>query len=158
MKIQGAGGTPGGVGSFVIGFLMMCTGFYLLMQSVIVTRSFGLGMGLFHFAFFGGPVTVTSGMILIPLIFGIGMIFFNARGVAGWVLAIGSLAALIAGVAPLFGFTAIKLGFVGYVTAIFKLSTVASVVWAALLLKETGFKERIAGSATMVLGAILISL
>jgi hypothetical protein len=98
MKIQGAGGTPGGVGSFVIGFLMMCTGFYLLMQSVIVTRSFGLGMGLFHFAFFGGPVTVTSGMILIPLIFGIGMIFFNARGVAGWLLAIGSLAALIAGV------------------------------------------------------------
>ena len=98
MRIEGAGGTPGGIGSFIIGFLMMCTGFYLLMQSIIVTRSFGLGMGLFHFAFFGGPVTVTSGMILIPLIFGIGMIFYNARGVTGWVLAIGSLAALIAGV------------------------------------------------------------
>jgi hypothetical protein len=98
MKIQGAGGTPGGTGSFIIGFLMMCTGFYLLMQSVVVTRSFGFGMGLFHFAFFGGPVTVTTGMILIPLIFGIGMIFFNSRGVVGWLLAIGSLAALIAGV------------------------------------------------------------
>jgi hypothetical protein len=98
MNIQGAGGTPGGTGSFIIGFLMMCTGFYLLMQSIIVTRSFSLGMGLFHFAFFGGPVTVTSGMILIPLIFGIGMIFFNARSITGWVFAIGSLAALIAGV------------------------------------------------------------
>lgn len=98
MRIEGAGGTPGGIGSFIIGFLMMCTGFYLLMQSIIVTRSFGLGMGLFHFGFFGGPVTVTSGMILIPLIFGIGMIFYNARGVTGWVLAIGSLAALITGV------------------------------------------------------------
>jgi len=98
MKMQGAGGTPGGIGSFILGFLMMCTGFYLLMQSIIVTRSFGLGMGLFHFGFFGGPVTVTSGMILIPLIFGIGMVFYNCRSVLGWALAIGSLAALVAGV------------------------------------------------------------
>lgn len=98
MKMQGAGGTPGGIGSFLIGFLMMCTGFYLLMQSIIVTRSFGLGMGLFHFGFFGGSVTVTSGMILIPLIFGIGIIFYNYRSVIGWALAIGSLAALVAGV------------------------------------------------------------
>jgi len=98
MKMQGAGGTPGGVGSFILGFLMMCMGFYLLMQSIIVTRSFGLGMGLFHFAFFGGPVIITSGMILIPLVFGIGMVFYNSRSVLGWALAIGSLAALVAGV------------------------------------------------------------
>jgi hypothetical protein len=98
MKIQGAGGTPGGIGYFLIGFLMMCMGFYLLMQSIIVTRTFGLGMGLFHFALFGGPVTITSGMILIPLIFGIGIVFFNFRNLIGWALAIGSLAALIAGV------------------------------------------------------------
>jgi hypothetical protein len=98
MSMQGAGGTPGGIGYFLIGFLMMCMGFYLLMQSIIVTRTFDLGMGLFHFALFGGPVTVTSGMILIPLIFGIGIIFFNFRNIIGWALAIGSLAALIAGV------------------------------------------------------------
>jgi hypothetical protein len=98
MKMQGAGGTPGGIGSFILGFLMMCIGFYLLMQSIIVTRTFGLGMGLFHFAFFGGPLTITSGMILIPLVFGIGMIFYNCGSVLGWALAIGSLAALVAGV------------------------------------------------------------
>jgi hypothetical protein len=98
MKMQGAGGTPGGIGSFILGFLMMCIGFYLLMQSIIVTRTFGLGMGLFHFGFFGGPVTITSGMILIPLMFGIGMLFYNSRSVFGWALAIGSLAALVAGV------------------------------------------------------------
>jgi hypothetical protein len=98
MKMQGAGGSPGGTGSFVLGFLMMCTGFYLLMQSIIVTRTFGFGMGLFHFAFFGGPLTVTTGMILIPLIFGIGLVFYNSRNVIGWALAIGSLAALVAGV------------------------------------------------------------
>ena len=67
-------------------------------------------------------------------------------------------AALIAGVAPLFGFTAISLGLVGYVSAIFKLSAVASVVWARLFLGEAAFRERIVGSAVMVLGAIAISL
>jgi uncharacterized membrane protein len=67
-------------------------------------------------------------------------------------------AALIAGIAPLFGFTAINLGPVGYVAAIFKLSTVATVIWGALLLHEGGFRERITGSAVMVLGALLIAL
>ena len=68
------------------------------------------------------------------------------------------LAALIAGVAPLFGFTAISLGLVGYVSAIFKLSTVGTVIWAALFLKESGFRQRLAGSAVMVSGAVLLSL
>lgn len=68
------------------------------------------------------------------------------------------LAGLIAGVAPLFGFTAIKLGLVGYVAAVFKLSTLATVVWAALLLKESGFRQRLSGSAVMVAGALLLSL
>jgi len=96
--IKGAGGTPGGIGSFFLGFLMMCAGFYLLLQSIVVTHVFGFGTGLFHFALFGGPVSITSGMILIPLSFGIGMIFFNARNLIGWALAVGSLVALIAGV------------------------------------------------------------
>lgn len=76
---------------------MMCAGFYMLLQSIIVTPTFGMGMGLFHFALFGG-IHITSGMIMIPLIFGIGMIFFNSRNYLGWALAVGSLVALIAGV------------------------------------------------------------
>jgi uncharacterized membrane protein len=65
-------------------------------------------------------------------------------------------AALIAGVAPVFGFSAIGLGLVGYVAAIFKLSTVFSVLWAILFLKEGAAGERLVGSAVMVVGAILI--
>ena len=95
---HGAGGTPGGIGSFFLGFLMLCTGFYLLLKSIVVTSLFGLGMGLFHFAIFGGTASVTSGMILIPLVLGVGMIFFNARNLVGWALAVGSLAALVVGV------------------------------------------------------------
>ena len=67
-------------------------------------------------------------------------------------------AAVIAGIAPLFGFTAINLGLVGYVTAIFKLSTVATVIWASIFLHEEGFRDRITASSVMVLGALLIAL
>ena len=98
MGNAGAGGTPGGIGSFFIGFLMMCSGFYLLLQSIVVTQSFNLGLGLFHLALFGGPVSITSGMLLVPLILGIGMVFFDFRSYIGWLSAIGSLTALIVGV------------------------------------------------------------
>jgi uncharacterized membrane protein len=67
-------------------------------------------------------------------------------------------AALITGVAPVFGFSAIGLGPVGYVTAIFKISTVFSVLWAGPLLKERAGTERLVGAAVMVVGAILMAV
>ena len=67
-------------------------------------------------------------------------------------------AALIAGIAPVFGFTAIGLGFVGYVTAIFKLSAVFSVLWAALVLREPEPGRRLAAAGVMVVGATVMSL
>jgi len=98
MDFKGAGGTTGGTGSFILGFLMMCTGGFMLLNSIIVVHPFGLGLGLFGFTLFGGAYSVTTGMVLIPLIFGIGIIFYNAKNFLGWLLAAGSLAALIAGV------------------------------------------------------------
>jgi hypothetical protein len=94
MKVIGAGGTPGGIGSFLLGLVMMCAGFYLLLSSIVVTQSFGFGMSLYQV----GPVGISSGMVLIPMVFGIGMIFFNGRSIGGWVLAVGALAALVIGV------------------------------------------------------------
>jgi len=38
------------------------------------------------------------GMILIPFIFGVGLVFYNSRNWIGWLLAIGSVIALVAGV------------------------------------------------------------
>jgi uncharacterized membrane protein len=69
-----------------------------------------------------------------------------------------TFAAAIAGVAPIFGFTAIALGLVGYVTAIFKLSTVFSIAWAVLLLREHVGSTRLVGAALMVIGAVLIGV
>jgi len=67
-------------------------------------------------------------------------------------------AGLISGVAPLFGFSAIALGYVGYVTALFKLGVVFTVVWGALLLKEHGLRERLLATVVMVIGGLLIAI
>ncbi len=96
--MRGAGGTSGGLGQFFIGFIMMCAGFYLLLNSINVTSSFGMGARLYGFSAMGGNYSITSGMIMFPFIFGVGLVFYNSKNVLGWLLAIGSIAALIFGV------------------------------------------------------------
>ena len=68
------------------------------------------------------------------------------------------VAALIAGVAPLFGFSAIALGLVGYVTALFKLSAVLTILWAQLFLGEGNVRQRLLGAVVMVAGGTLIAV
>ena len=92
--MQGAGGTSGGSGQFFLGLVMMCGGFYLLLDSVIVSSSFGLGSRLYGVGGFG----ITGGIILVPLVIGIGMIFYNARNYIGWLVAVVSFFALVFGV------------------------------------------------------------
>ena len=46
------------------------------------------------------------------------------------------LAGLIAGIAPILGYTAFSFGFVGYVTTLFGLSTLMTVIWSSLFLQE----------------------
>lgn len=72
----------------------MCGGFYMLLNAITVTSGFGLGSRLYSFGGFG----ITGGTVLIPFIFGVGMIFFNSRNILGWLLAIGSIVALVFGV------------------------------------------------------------
>lgn len=97
VKVRGAGGTSGGVGQFFIGLVMLCGGIYLLLNSIHVSSHFGLATRLFGFAAFGG-MSITSGMVLIPFLFGVGIIFYNSRNPLGWLLAVGSLVAMIFGV------------------------------------------------------------
>ena len=68
------------------------------------------------------------------------------------------LAALIAGSAPILGYTAFSLGYIGYVTTLFKLSTIMTVLWGFLFLKERNLAQRLPGALVMVAGAILIAL
>ncbi|MCL1141396.1 hypothetical protein [Shewanella gaetbuli] len=92
--MKGAGGTSGGIGSFFIGLIMMCGGFYMLLKAIKVTSSFGFGYSLYHV----GGMNLTSGMIMIPFMFGVGLIFYNSKNLLGWLLTIGSLVGLIFGV------------------------------------------------------------
>lgn len=94
MPYRGAGGTGGGEGSFFIGLAMMIAGGYLLLRGIMIRPQFGLGNQMYAI----GGFPVTTGLVLVPFIFGIGMIFYNSRNWLGWILAIGSIIALVAGV------------------------------------------------------------
>lgn len=96
--MKGAGGTSGGFGQFFIGLIMMCGGFYMLLNAITVTSSFGMGMRLYGFSAMGNNFNITSGMIMIPFMFGVGLIFYNSKNILGWILSIGSIAGLIFGV------------------------------------------------------------
>lgn len=96
--MKGAGGTSGGFGQFFAGLVMMCGGFYLLLNAITVTSSFGMGMRLYGLSAMGGTLNITTGMIMIPFMFGIGLIFYNGRNWLGWILTVGSISAMILGV------------------------------------------------------------
>ena len=96
--MRGAGGTSGGVGQFFLGFAMMCAGFYLLFNAINVYSSFGLGSVLFNIPFGSSQAGISSGVILIPFIIGVGIIFYSGTNIIGWLLSIGSLSALIVGI------------------------------------------------------------
>lgn len=96
--MKGAGGTQGGTGLFFIGLAMMCAGFYLLFNAIQVSSSFGLGYGLYRMNAFGQGFSITTGMVMLPFIIGIVMVFFDGKTKLGWLLTLGSLVALITGV------------------------------------------------------------
>jgi uncharacterized protein len=86
-RFRGAGGTPGGLGEFLIGFAMAVAGGYLLTQQVTVTSGFWHLWGYNAF-----------GLSLIPLLFGVALLFYNGRSVIGWLLLIGGAVIVLAGI------------------------------------------------------------
>ncbi|MGX5175360.1 hypothetical protein ACUR5C_15175 [Aliikangiella sp. IMCC44653] len=99
-KPTGAGGTKGGVGRYLSGLLMMAVGTYLFLSKVMVTSgAFSGGFGMrTHLYSMGGGFNVTGGMILIPFVIGVVMVFWNSKNPLGWLLSGGSVVALIAGI------------------------------------------------------------
>lgn len=91
--MRGAGGSEGGIGRFLLGFAMLGVGLYLFLSSIWVGGSFWGGV-LFGLGGFG----LTTGMMLIPFILGVGLIFYDARSIAGWALACGSILLIVVGI------------------------------------------------------------
>ena len=86
-RMSDVGGTPGGLGSFLLGFAMACMGGYLLSNQVMVGSS--------YWNFYG---TNTFGLTLVPMLFGIGLLFFSGRSTIGWLLTAGGALFILAGV------------------------------------------------------------
>ena len=86
-RFRGAGGTPGGLGEFLIGFVMACAGGYLLTQQVTVTSGFWTLWGYNAF-----------GLTLVPLLIGVALLFFNGRSKVGWLLLVAGATFLLAGI------------------------------------------------------------
>lgn len=70
---------------------MTIAGGYLLLTSLRVLH------GLWGSLFGIGGFNVTGGIIMIPFIIGVGIIFYDRNKWYGWLLAVGSLLALIVG-------------------------------------------------------------
>jgi uncharacterized protein len=87
MAARGAGGTAGGVGQFFLGLAMAVAGAYLITNQVTVSSGF--------WGYFGPH---TFGLTLLPLMFGIGLLFFDGKSVPGWVLTVGGAVIIFAGI------------------------------------------------------------
>jgi len=92
MDIHNVGGTPGGTRTFLLGMIMAIAGGYLLFNQVQV---YG---GYWNWNWFGGGSGRSFGITLIPLLFGIGILFVNGRSFIGRVLTFGGALIILVGV------------------------------------------------------------
>jgi hypothetical protein len=83
------GGTRGGLGLFVVGAAMFIGGLYLLFQQIDV-----------HGGYWGGRWgnDSTFGLTMIPLLGGIGVLFWNGSSKVGWALTGAGLLILVLGI------------------------------------------------------------
>ncbi|MGE0868562.1 MAG: hypothetical protein AB7P03_08370 [Kofleriaceae bacterium] len=88
--LRNVGGTPGGTGMFLLGMALAISGGYLLMQQVTVHGGFWTwGTGGYGRSF---------GLTLIPLLIGVGLMFFDGKSKIGWALTAGGLLIILVGV------------------------------------------------------------
>ncbi|HKA20656.1 MAG TPA: hypothetical protein VKN18_20400 [Blastocatellia bacterium] len=72
---------------FLFGLALSIAGGYLIMNQVQVTSGYWQWWG-----------TNTFGLTLIPLVIGLGLLFFDGRSIAGWVLTLGAAVIIFVGI------------------------------------------------------------
>lgn len=85
--MRGAGGTEGGIGTFLLGFVMAVAGGWLLTNQVMVTSGGWYLWG--HNAF---------GLSLIPLVIGVCWLFFDGKSIFGWLLTLAGAVIIFVGI------------------------------------------------------------
>jgi uncharacterized protein len=81
------GGTSGGLGQFLLGFAMACIGGFLITNQVTVVSS--------YWNFWGGN---SFGVTLLPMLFGIAILFWNGKSTFGWILTVAGALFIFAGI------------------------------------------------------------
>ena len=84
---RGPGGTSGGLGTFLLGLGMLVVGGYLLLARVTVGSGAWLLWGYNAF-----------GLSLLPLLGGIGWLFYDGRSIGGWLLTAAGALIIVAGI------------------------------------------------------------
>ncbi len=85
--MKGAGGTSGGLGLFLGGSAMVVAGGYLLLTRVTVASG---GWQMWGYNAFG--------LSLVPLLVGIGVLFYNGKSLVGWGLTFAGSIIILAGI------------------------------------------------------------
>ena len=85
--MRGAGGTPGGLGEFLLGLGLIVAGGYLFMQQVVVSSG--------HWTLWGYDA---FGLSLVPFLIGLGVVFYNGKSVLGWFLVSAGILIVVAGI------------------------------------------------------------
>lgn len=86
-RLRDVGGTPGGLPVFLLGLAMLAIGAYLLMNQVMVHSG--------YWTFWGQQ---TFGITLLPLLFGVGILFYSGKSIAGWALTVLGALFIFAGI------------------------------------------------------------
>ena len=78
--------------SFFVGLLLLGGGLFMIFQNIEVTSTWGYGGSFFRIGSFGLP----NGLIMLPIIIGIVMLFLMDKKIFGWVvLSIGIIIVLL---------------------------------------------------------------
>lgn len=89
--LRDVGGTPGGLAPFLIGLALFVAGLYLLFQQVDINGG--------YFSWGGGNAQDRSfGLTLLPLLVGIGVLFWDGSSKLGWILAGLGLLLIVVGI------------------------------------------------------------
>ncbi len=86
-RLRDVGGTRGGLPLFLLGLGMAAGGAYLLTNQVMVHSG--------YWNFWGDQ---TFGLTLLPLLFGVGFLFWNGRSKIGWLLSFLGVVFLFVGI------------------------------------------------------------
>jgi len=74
---------------FIVGMALIAVGLFMIFQNTKITTNFSL-ISIFGY-------TPPTGVIILPLLIGVAMLFFNSRSILGWIITIFGIVSIVLG-------------------------------------------------------------